>query len=190
MPINSEPLAYLTKYSGRIDHLSFLKPVPSASEREIIPLYARANPHCGFSCNGVYVEGDKSSIDTVKRWMHDATARLPYFEKLLNDKLTDDEILTRAREAAALVYPAAAPSIRNGEWDTGNMMIIAINALTHINQPLPDPDLIEARALVAGRYPEGSISAGRTVRGDDDDSQAVQNALKAIRRGRELERSK
>lgn len=45
----------------------------------------QSNPMCGFGVGGVTVWGDRGSIDKVRNWHHDATARLPYFERLAND---------------------------------------------------------------------------------------------------------
>lgn len=55
-----------------------------------------------------------------------------------------------------------------------------------------DPDLIEARKLVADRYNPDTCSDAiiATLQGEDDETVAVQNCLKAIKRGRELERAK
>jgi hypothetical protein len=54
---------------------------------------------------------------------------------------------------------------------------------------LPDPVdrlLIEARKLVAEREANGAGYAATVLSGADDNSQAVQNALTALRRGMEL----
>lgn len=53
-----------------------------------------------------------------------------------------------------------------------------------------DPDLIEARKLVAKRYNRETSSDAilETLLGDDDDTDAVRNCVAAIKRGRELER--
>lgn len=57
----------------------------------------------------------------------------------------------------------------------------------HEDEPV-DPLLLEARKLVADRYnPEyGMESIEATLRGEDDETEAVRNALKALRRGIEL----
>lgn len=51
-----------------------------------------------------------------------------------------------------------------------------------------DPDLIEARKLVAERYnlSTSSEAVEATLAGEDDDTRAVKNCLRAIKRGREL----
>lgn len=58
------------------------------------------------------------------------------------------------------------------------------------NLPRPvDPDMIEARKIVASQAPFGAIDPSwnsRVIDGFEDDGPWVKNALAAIKRGREL----
>lgn len=71
-------------------------------------------------------------------------------------------------------------------YDVDNMWARCRDILAEI----PDTDLREARRLVADRYDPrfNEVTIAATLAGEDDDTQAVQNCLLAIKRGRELER--
>jgi hypothetical protein len=53
------------------------------------------NPQSGLSVGGVNVWGDAKSIDVVRRWHHDATARLPAIETRWQE---DRDNMEQARE--------------------------------------------------------------------------------------------
>jgi hypothetical protein len=109
--------------------------------------------------------------------------------------MTEDEILTRAREAVASLWRHShqLASVRNGEWDAGQLVTVAARALRDYHKPLSeivpvDPDLVEARTLAvnslrAAKYNE---LADKIERGFKDADIHVQLPLRAIKRGREL----
>lgn len=39
------------------------------------------NPLCGFSVDGVFIEGDEKSIKAVREWYHSHTSTLPWYKR-------------------------------------------------------------------------------------------------------------
>jgi hypothetical protein len=75
---------------------------------------------------------------------------------------------------------------------TGRTVFAEVNAIVaELPEPV-DPDLIEARKLVAQRYRKEDCPLSyhqvhaAIMLGEDDATQSVQNCLAAIKRGREL----
>jgi hypothetical protein len=71
-------------------------------------------------------------------------------------------------------------------------LVLAYAKLIAEHEEAPvDPLLIEARKLVAARYTghDKDLFAEMTLSGEDDETDAVQNALAALRRGVELGKS-
>ncbi len=94
--------------------------------------------------------------------------------------MTQDEILTRAREAFIKAYAsndALVAAIRAGRYDDHSYMEIAIAALTDAHRPLSeivpvDPDLLaarewaaKARSELASAYLAGELDYTTTILG-------------------------
>ena len=110
--------------------------------------------------------------------------------------MTEEEALIRAREACIARWPrlsSTAAQIRAGEDDGYSGIQTALRALLDANKPLSevapfDPDLIEAREVVAQYWDEdGSPGQAVSIRsglGNAKFSLAI--ALAGIKRGRAL----
>ena len=116
--------------------------------------------------------------------------------------MTEEEIMIRAREAAAKIYvdEGSKKAIRGGQWDSGTLVMGAAQALRDLSKPLSeiqpvDPDLIEARkvahdTLMSLGASDEQIIAGEVLAGERDDAIIMHATLAAIKRGRELEQGK
>lgn len=116
--------------------------------------------------------------------------------------MTEQEALVRAREAAIAGWldkpghynsEAEKARYRAGEVDCNGLIRVALRALLDAHKPLSevapvDPDLIEARELVAQYWVERNspMTAVGIRSGKHDDGSNVMATLAGIKRGRAL----